>query len=101
MEQWRKSGQSARVFAGQLGVNPHTLSWWRSELARERRARGARSASVHFVEVTSSLPPRCGESSATPMERFEVVCASGRVVRVPSDFDAMVLRRLLDAVEGG
>ena len=33
--------------------------------------------------------------------RFEIVLASGRIVRVPESFDAGALRRLLAVVEEG
>ena len=65
MEQWRASGQTARVFASSQGINVGTLRFWSSKLS-SRRERPA--AKVDFVEIGT-----VGRRS-----QFEVVLGNGR-----------------------
>ena len=80
------SGQSVAAFARAEGIPPSRMYWWRSRLSSE----------VSFVEV--ERPPKAGVSKAE--SSLEVVTASGHVVRVTRNFDALTLRRLLDVLEG-
>jgi hypothetical protein len=91
---WRESGLTAREYAAQIGVNANTLANWHYKLRREAVTP---AASLQFVEVTSG-----GAVAATPAthDPYEVVLTNGRAVRVPSQFDADGLRRLLDVLEG-
>ena len=97
VERWADSGLTAREFAAELGVNPHTLAHWkwllRSESSRTTKSkrtpmrRGAtKSQSLPFVELARS---------AISVDGFEVVLATGTTVRVPAHFDADALGQLL------
>jgi len=111
VERWQQSGLSTSDFAAQAGVNPRTLSYWRWMLAREqsaeapkraepnaRRGREAnvlatarrRNRAVSFVEV---LPTPVAQSG------FELELRSGAKLRLPWDFDAVAVRRLLSILE--
>lgn len=103
IDRWRESGLTTKEFAAEIGVNAGTLAHWKYRLsAEEHRAAMPPAApsdeAVRFVEVkgatatepTSSVPPA-----------FEVVLASGAMVRVPAHFDAANLRRLLDVMTTG
>lgn len=79
------SGQSVAAFARAEGIPPSRMYWWRSRLSPE----------VSFVEVERQ-PSADSAQEGSPLE---VVTASGRVVRVPRDFDAETLRRLLGVLE--
>ena len=89
------SGMSAKEFARSRGLSAATLYWWRSELGRRRAERGAplRLARVALEGPTPGLVTRGGDD-------FEVELAGGRRVRVPRDFDAGALRRLIAVLEG-
>lgn len=98
---WRRSGLTARRFAASIGVNAATLSHWAWRLNREKRDRQRqtvkrRSAAgcvdtASFVEI---VPSRVLE------QRFEIELVDGRRVRVPVDFDALALSRLLGLLSG-
>jgi transposase len=90
VQRWRASGLTAREFAHRVGVNPATLRWWSSRLRRVPAHGGTDSAvpPLTFVEMTH----------ATRSEPIEVVLVSGVRVRVPSDFDAAHVARLLDVL---
>jgi transposase len=98
VERWRHSGLTAKEYAAEVGVNAHSLSWWKWHLskAREReRPRARRSTGrpptaspLTFVEIASAVH-----------ESLEVVLASSIRIRVPSSFDAPALGRLLDVLE--
>ena len=96
MERWRASGLTAVEFARQLGVGEKSLRWWKWQLAqprdvgaREAQKRRSKASPLTFVEMTA----------AVQREPFEVVLASGTRIRLPADFDAAVLARLLDVLE--
>jgi hypothetical protein len=101
---WRESGLTSKEFAAELGVNAATLMHWKYRLAAEARGLEQQTVAlpteaVRFVEVKTPIPeterPRIIAQAA-----FEVVLASGAVVRVPAHFDESTLRRLLDVMAG-
>ena len=77
-----RSGKSVGVFAAEQGLDPQRLYMWRRRLAGGER--------TTFQEVIVRSSP--AEST------FEVVLASGVVLRVPSSFDSDALARLLDVL---
>jgi hypothetical protein len=80
-----RSGRSLGEFAEREGVSRQRLERWRRQLA------GADvEQPTTFVEVT---PPRRDQG------HFEVVVGGGRVIRVPADFDAAALSRLVTVLE--
>lgn len=102
VERWVDSGLTANQFAGEIGVNPRTLVYWKWRLAKEQRASHAskpkrRSSSaivpspLSFVEVTPA--------KASGAERpIEVELVTGERVRVTDDFDPSALRRVLEVL---
>lgn len=50
------SGLTNREFAQQMGVNPRTLAWWRSELKRRDSAVQLPARARLFTEVTVAQP---------------------------------------------
>lgn len=93
LRELERSGLGVTEFARQRGISPGTLGWWRHVL-RQRGRGEAREAPDErgFVEVVVD-----GGAAAT--STFEVVLRSGSTVRVPSDFDAAALRRLIATLE--
>jgi transposase len=102
IERWKDSGLTAKEFAAEIGINAHSLSWWRWRLESvpsatprtRRRARKANKAPAISAEPMTfvELP------SPVAAEPFEVVLPSSLRVRVPAGFDAATLRRLLDVL---
>jgi transposase-like protein len=82
-----RSGESVSVFAAEHGLDPQRLYLWRRRLA-------AALAPSTFREVVVRPTP----SRPLVDAPFEVVLASGQVVRVPASFDAVALARLLDVL---
>lgn len=102
VKSWRASGLTVAEFARQEGIDPWRLYWWRRKLepAATRAAReDVRAESV--ATPAPFLPVRVSQTVAQPPScaTFEVVMVNGRTVRVPADFDASALRRLLGVVE--
>ena len=85
---WRASGLSGPAFSEREGLNVRTLRYWSWRLDKE--ARETAPTALSFVELPS-LPEAVG--------MLEVVAESGHTVRVPADFDASALERLLDLLE--
>jgi hypothetical protein len=91
------SGLGLTAFAVDVGLDPQRLSRW-------RRRFGKPEAAPMFEEVVAvPAPSPIPESVARVEQRdcFEIVLASGRLVRVPATFDAAALGRLLAVVDGG
>jgi hypothetical protein len=103
-----EEGLSREEAAARAGVKPNTLSWWRCELKRRdrdgvHRRRGQGKSDVGPPEL---LPVRVqdvvaratflGSMGPTP---YEVVLGSGRVVRVPRDFDDRSVQSLVRLLE--
>jgi transposase-like protein len=93
---WEQSGLSQLEFCRREGINAGTFAWWKRQLRKARgdvpRRQGQpRKAAGRFVEV------RLTNSSL--LSTYEVVLPRGRSIRVPSQFDAQVLSRLIAAVE--
>ena len=99
VERWKDSGLTAKEFAEELGINAHSLAWWKWRLAARKpsaRPTPSRRAKrqppvgpLTFVEVPS----------AEASDSIEVVLPSSVRVRVPATFDALALGRLLDVLE--
>ena len=101
IDRWRESGLTAREFAAEIGVNAGTLAHWKYRLSTEAQRAAIQpaapsDAAVRFVEVKAAAPT--DEPTMSMLPAFEVVLASGAVVRVPAHFDTATLRRLLDVV---
>jgi hypothetical protein len=100
VERWRESGLTANEFAAETGLKAGTLTYWKWKLKSdgapkqaERRIRAIREpAASEFVEVAVGAP--------SIASHYEVVSPTGWRVRVPADFDAESLERLL-RVAGG
>ena len=102
VERWRASGLSANEFAAELGVNAATLAQWKYRLAAESRAArpsetALAPAALSFVEVNAEAQPVAPERPAA-QSTFDLVLLNGITVRVPSQFDAVALRRLVDVM---
>jgi hypothetical protein len=103
VERWVESGLTAKEFAAEVGVNSATLMHWKYRLAAEARGTANRPAepkkedAVSFVEV-QAVAPGVKPARQTSSPAFELVFASGAMLRVPPDFDAATLRRLLDVM---
>ncbi len=102
---WKASGLSASEYAAKAGLNPNTFSWWRCQLAKEPAATtGARGGHrrvrpiLELVELTQAQTVEAIESGSPGMDRLELDVA-GIVVRVPRNFEAESLTRLLQVLE--
>lgn len=105
VERWQDSGLTAKEFAAELDVSASSLTFWKwklRRLANPETARVTRKRSKAKHEETSPpflqlVPTAPSQPSSGP---FEVVLASGVVVRVPRDFDESTLQRLVGALGG-
>ena len=74
-----RSGQPVSAFAAEHGLDPQRVYLWRRRL-------GVSAERTTFREVVVR---------ADGSERFEIVLASGTIVRMPTSFDDDSLERLL------
>jgi len=99
---WQASGLPCAQFARDAGVHPGTLAWWRWKLGaravgrrRVQRTAGA-DARLAFVEIAA--PAVVG--AATPVEARLELEVGGVRLRVPDQFRAETLARVLEVLEG-
>jgi transposase-like protein len=84
-----RSGKSVGVFAAEHGLDPQRVYLWRRRLGEAERTT-FRELVVH--------PPARRFAAGSERGPFEIVLASGDVVRVPPSFDSAALARLLEVL---
>ena len=110
VEQWKRSGLTAKAFAAAHGLNASSLNCWSWKLRAEERQeptapkRKVRESSrtVAFVELPIAST---GQSAASEPARgsaaLELLLADGVRVRVQPGFDEATLKRVVRTLEGG
>src|SRR4051794_29489111 len=91
IQQWRRSGLSARAFCQQHGLSEPNFYAWRRTLA-DRDAEA-----IAFVPVEVLPEPSPPANTAGP--GLELLLPGGRVLRIGPGFDGPTLRRLLAVLE--
>lgn len=123
VDAWNKSGLSQAEFCRRRRIKPVTFGWWKRKLKGAQRKvrhsvdRGAGRARTRrnggFVEValpgsvlaagsmspTTLTDPRSLGVPSTGPCRYEIALGSGRVIRLPQDFDPGVVSQLIAVVE--
>jgi hypothetical protein len=100
VRQWDPCKQTVREFCVEHGVSEPSFYAWRRTIAK--RDRQAAAELVSAPPVTGDRPTFVpvqvvAGTAAAPM--LEVMVNRKRVIRVPADFDATALRRLLAVLE--
>ena len=94
----QQSKQSTHDFCAENGISEASFYAWRRIIAeRDQQALPARRRKSEADGPAVFIPLHVSPTSCNSM--LEVMVGSGRVVRVPADFDAAVLRRLLAVLE--
>jgi len=93
VKEWRRSGESARVFAEARGLRPGTLGWWSSRL-RGGAQRPRKGSALELVPVTIEDAPASSDSSCA----WEVLLPGGYVLRVFRDLDPTAWPALVSAI---
>jgi hypothetical protein len=102
VERWKASGLTAAEFAAELGIKPTSLAWWKWRLGKSAGARESQQApsrGKRAIATTVSPLTFVEMSSAVSGELLELVMPGGVRVRVPANFDAAALGRLLDVLD--
>ena len=110
-EAWQRSGLTQAAFCEEHALSLAAFRWWRWKLKREgsehktpaapsEKSLRMRLVPVRVVDPETSSPPRlsCSASIQAPSS-FDVLLGSGTCLRVPQDFDAEALSRLLRTLE--
>jgi hypothetical protein len=109
-EDWESSGQTQADFCAERGLSLPAFRWWRWKLKQEgsgstsslvrEEGNGMRLVPVRVVDAKAQSPtPVSSSVSGPPASAFEVLLESGTCIRVPGDFDAEALSRLLRTLE--
>ena len=89
VDAWARSGLSCKEYAASVGVNPRTLTWWKSKLKEAGPA-----ASGSFVEVTQQLVAETrGETGVIEL------AVGGTRIYVRGHVETEALTRVLDVLE--
>ncbi len=97
---WRDSGLTAQEYAAEAGLNPRTLTWWKSALEREAREQSARSGKGVTVPAVSlvELKPPVTVASA-PSALIEIELDGRRRLRFAETTAPEIVARLIAALE--
>jgi transposase-like protein len=103
VERWRDSGLTTAEFAAELGINPHSLTYWAWTLKREaggEKRVWPKKSRKRLVAPRADVPsaPFVEVQSHTPRGQFELEIR-GRRLHIPASFDAQQLRSLLEILE--
>jgi hypothetical protein len=87
--EFERSGMTRQAFCRETSIARHTLDYYRHKHKKRAKSSVAR---LLPVEIVSPLPPRscC----------LRVELANGRRIAVEEGFDAILLNRLMTALEG-
>jgi len=107
IRRWQKSQLSVRVYCRRQQLSEPSFYAWRRTLA-ERGLLAEPAAAARVDRGTAAPAPpafvplqlQSNGASTSTAALLEVVLADGRVLRVPSGFDAATLRQLLAVLEG-
>jgi hypothetical protein len=97
LRRWEGSKLTVSRFCAGHGVSVPSFYAWRRIIAERDREPRAPSHSTEARDRPAFLPVNV--TPALPSPLLEVVAGSGRIVRIPSNFDAETLRRLLAVLE--
>ncbi|PYO40147.1 MAG: hypothetical protein DMD33_18690 [Gemmatimonadetes bacterium] len=100
IERWNDSGLSAEQFAAEMGINAGTLRHWKYFLGKQGSgapvSKPTRAiAATSLVEVQPVVPAAAGAGTAA----FELELGADRRLRIPPQFEADALERLLAVLE--
>jgi hypothetical protein len=97
---WKDSGLTAQEYAAEAGLNPRTLTWWRSAFEREARGQSARSAKeerIRAVNLVELKPPVA--VAPAPSALIEIDLDGRRKLRFSETTAPEVVARLIAALE--
>lgn len=107
VEQWRESGLTQEAFCRERRVSVASLRWWkwRLGLPGRPRAEGDAGAGKPQGPAPAFVPVRiigaaARRAAVADGAAFELELPGGWRLRVPEDFEAESLARLLAVVEG-
>jgi transposase-like protein len=100
LRQWDSRKQTVREFCAEHGVSQPSFYAWRRTIAQrdQQSARPIAAKAAKAAEDQAAFVP-VKVMALTPNPMLEVVATSGHLVRVPPEFDAATLRRLLAVLE--
>lgn len=98
IERWKDSGLSAEQFAAELGINAGTLRHWKYALRKTERERDVATAPGLPVQAADLIEVR-PTVVASAVYELELELGGSRRLRIPAQFDAEALARLLSVLE--
>jgi hypothetical protein len=110
LRQWRRSGQTGRVFCAKQGVSEASFYFWRGEIAKRddeamacERTLGSAGQRVAQRQSSCAATPTflklAFDAGATIPPAIEILVSERRLLRVRPGFDSDLLRQLLRVLE--
>ena len=99
IERWNDSGLSAEQFAAELGINAGTLRHWKYFLGKQGRRSVSASAPMASASALVEVRASGVATAAVSPLPFELELGADRKLRIPPQFDAVALERLLAVLE--
>ena len=99
IERWRDSGLSADRFAAELGINAGTLRYWKYHLGKEALGASATSKKAAGMKASDLVEVPAPVAAVADPAVFELELGAERRLRIPPQFEAAALERLLAVLE--
>lgn len=96
IERWKDSGLTAEQFAAELGINAGTLRYWKYAFDKESRSPAAPKIASAPAKVADFVEVQPVVAQAAT---FELELGPERKLRIPAQFEAAALERLLAVLE--
>jgi transposase-like protein len=92
VREYERSGMTRAAFCRAQGIAPHTLDYYRRKHRKQVKPEATQLVAVELVGAVRAVPRH---DSALRVE-----LANGRRITVEQGFDAILLKRLIAALEG-
>ena len=93
LSEYEGSGLTRQAFADRAGVCVWTVYSWL------RKARELKAQKEELLPAKRLVPVTLRSTASLPASPFELVTPGGLTLRIPADFDAVALERLLGLLE--
>ena len=94
-----RSNLTVKAFAAKRGIPYRRVLWWRGELARRDRAREQEEEAPGELTLVPVAMDTASRAAVEAAVTYEVLLRSGRILRVPEQFNAEPLARLVGVLE--
>lgn len=97
VHEWRNSNLAASAYCREQQLNIHKFKYWQYQFAPEtKKSHQLKRPLFSQVQIAKTNPVRLKQDSSVSV--FELIIREQIKLQIPSQFDAVALKRLLDCL---